>query len=213
MTQVAALFVRTFLIGIAVAAPVGAMGVLCIQRTLDCGRRAGVVTGLGIATADAFYAGCAAFGVTTLASILAAWQTPLRLVGGGALVCIGVWSALHSPAENTAPPPDPARTRHASLYLSAVALTLTNPMTIMAFGAIFASAGLTAAPSPAAAAVATLGVAFGSLTWWVALTSVVSAARHGLSSKAVTWVSRVSGAAVAAFGVFAVISALGYAVG
>jgi len=212
MTQVAALFVRTFVIGIAVAAPVGAMGVLCIQRTLDCGRRAGVVTGLGIATADAFYAGCAAFGVTTLAAVLAAWQTPLRLVGGGALVCIGVWSALHAPAENTAPP-GPARTRHASLYLSAVALTLTNPMTIMAFGAIFASAGLTVAPSPAAAGVATLGVALGSLTWWIALTSVVSAARHGLSSKAVMWVSRVSGAAVAVFGVLAVISALAPAVG
>ena len=72
---------RTFLIGIAVAAPVGAMGVLCIQRTLASGWRAGVATGLGIATGDAVYAACAAFGVAALSAWLVAFQTPLRLVG------------------------------------------------------------------------------------------------------------------------------------
>jgi len=148
MTSSLALFARTFLIGIAVAAPVGAMGVLCIQRTLDGGQRAGLATGLGIATADAFYAGCAAFGVTTLAAALVAWQTPLRLVGGGALVCLGLWSALRASAETPVThSADPVRNAHGSLYVSAVALTLTNPMTIIAFGAIFATAGLTAAPT------------------------------------------------------------------
>jgi len=109
------------LIGIAVAAPVGAMGVLCIQRTLARGWRAGFVTGLGIATADAFYAGCAAFGVAALSSLLVARQTPLRLVGGAFLIYLGVRSVMTAAAtgakssaeEGAAPPPA------TSLYASA----------------------------------------------------------------------------------------------
>jgi len=204
------LLARTYLIGIAVAAPVGAMGVLCIQRTLQRGWRAGFVTGMGIATADAFYAGCAAFGVAALSSLLVAWQTPLRLVGGAVLIYLGVRSVMTassagaaSAAAEGAPPP-PA----ASLYGSAVALTLTNPMTIMAFGAVFASAGLVAAPSLATAATATIGVALGSLSWWLALVSVVAAVRHGISKSALVWVSRISGGAIAVFGAIAIASAL-----
>ncbi len=205
-----ALLARTYLIGIAVAAPVGAMGVLCIQRTLARGWRAGFATGLGIASADALYAACAAFGVAAVSSLLVAWQTPLRLVGGAVLIYLGVRSILTAPsagaassaAEKAAPPPA------GSLYASAVALTLTNPMTIMAFGAVFASAGLVASPSGATAATATLGVALGSLSWWTALTSVVAAVRHGFSESTLVWVSRISGAAVAAFGVLAMLSAL-----
>jgi putative LysE/RhtB family amino acid efflux pump len=200
---------RTFLIGIAVAAPVGAMGVLCIQRTLAGGWRAGFATGLGIATADAFYAGCAAFGVAALSTWLVALQTPLRLVGGAFLVYLGVRSAITATsasagaaaAEGEAPPPA------ASLYASAVALTLTNPMTIMAFGAVFASAGLVAEPSLASAAIATAGVALGSLTWWLGLVTIVAAIRHGVSERALVWVSRISGAVVAGFGVLAIASA------
>ena len=110
--------------------------------------------------------------------------------------------ATSSAAEASAPPP--AR----SLYGSAVALTLTNPMTIMAFGAVFASSGLTAAPSMASAAVATSGVGLGSLTWWAALTGVVAAVRHGIPASSLARVSRISGVAVAAFGVVAIVSAL-----
>jgi putative LysE/RhtB family amino acid efflux pump len=110
--------------------------------------------------------------------------------------------AAASVAEN-APPPAAS-----SLYASAVALTLTNPMTIMAFGAVFASAGLVAAPSFATAVTATIGVALGSLSWWVALVSVVAAARHAISESALVWVSRISGAAIAVFGALAIASAL-----
>ncbi len=209
MSEPFALFARTFLIGIAVAAPVGAMGVLCIQRTLARGWRAGVATGLGIATADAAYAGLAAFGVSAVSSAMVAWQTPLKLGGGAVLVYLGLASLLRTPAEK----PDTAvldavEPGHGSLYLSALGLTLTNPMTIMAFAAVFASAGLIAAPGAAAALSATLGVAAGSLSWWLALTSAVSIVRHGLSETAVGWVARLSGVLVAAFGLFAIASAL-----
>jgi putative LysE/RhtB family amino acid efflux pump len=202
-----ALFARTFLIGIAVAAPVGAMGVLCIQRTLAGGWLAGFATGAGIATADATYAACAAFGVAALSTAIVTWQAPLRILGGAVLVWLGS-RALTAPPVHDAVEDGDARKGAGGLYVSAVGLTLTNPMTIMAFGAVFASAGLVVAPSFATAVTATLGVALGSLSWWVSLVSVVAAVRHGISESALVWVSRISGAAVAAFGVLAIVSAL-----
>ena len=207
MPDLVALFGRTFLIGIAVAAPVGAMGVLCIQRTLAGGWRAGAATGAGIATADATYAALAAFGIAALSSAIVAWQAPLRIVGGVALVVLG-WRAM-----NSAPAPasvqDPSAGRGlGGLYASAVALTLTNPMTIMAFAAVFASAGLAVVGGTGPALVATLGVGMGSLAWWIALTAVVATVRHAVSERAMRTISRVSGAVVALFGVAAVVAGI-----
>ena len=165
MSSFIALYARMFLIGIAVAAPVGAMGVLCIQRTLARGWRTGMATGLGVATADGLYAAMAAFGVGALSSVLVTWQSPLRVVGGVALIALGARTALapasscvakQLPAASSAPaaaaPAALDAPAAASLYASAVGLTLTNPMTIMAFGAIFAGAGLAAQPGIATAA-------------------------------------------------------------
>jgi len=209
-----ALYSRTFLIGIAVAAPVGAMAVLCMQRTLARGWRTGMATGLGIATADGIYAALAAFGMSALSVVLVTWQTPLRIVGGVALVILGVRAALQAPTVSRAVSADgepgndelnPASTGR--LYLGAVGLTLTNPMTIMAFGAIFAGAGLAAQSGITTAAVATLGVASGSLAWWTTLVSGVALARHAVGERLLRAINVASGAVVAAFGVIAVASA------
>jgi len=195
---------RTFVIGILVAAPVGAMGVLCIQRVLAHGWRAGAATGAGIATADGVYAALAAFGLTALSGALVAAQVPLRIAGGAVLVWLGWRAVMSPPAARAAEAPDSARAGR--LYTSAVALTLTNPMTVMAFGAVFASAGLTAAPTLASAGVATLGVALGSLSWWLALATAVALMRHAVSERAVTWINRGSGVVVAVFGVLAIVA-------
>jgi putative LysE/RhtB family amino acid efflux pump len=201
-----ALYAQTFVIGILVAAPVGAMGVLCIQRTLDRGARAGLATGLGIATADGIYASMAAFGLSALSGTLVTWQTPLRLVGGAVLVYLGVRAMLTQPKTVASASADPLDGRgFATLYASAVGLTLTNPMTIMAFGAVFASAGLAAQPGAATAAVATAGVVSGSLAWWIVLVVVSSLARARVSDRVLAGVSRVSGALVAVFGLVAIV--------
>jgi len=209
LSELVALFARTFVIGIAVAAPVGAMGVLCIQRTLESGWRSGMATGLGIATADGIYAGVAAFGVSALAASLVAWQVPLRIVGGVVLVALGVRAALQPPSAGFAAAPLELDGRQAArLYSSAVGLTLTNPMTIMAFGAIFASAGLGSQPTPASAVVATLGVAAGSLSWWTALVSAVALTRHQVKPRTLVTLNRVSGAVIVVFGLVALGSAV-----
>ena len=94
------------------------------------------------------------------------------------------------------------------MYGSAVGLTLTNPLTIMAFAAVFASAGLVMEPSPGLAAVATLGVALGSLAWWLLLTSVVMLIRHAISDRVLLVVNRVAGGLLIALGILAVVGGI-----
>jgi putative LysE/RhtB family amino acid efflux pump len=187
-----------------VAAPVGAMGVLCIQRTLAHGWHAGLATGAGIATADGIYAGLAAFGVAAVSQFLVAWQAPLRIVGGLVLFWLG-WRAIVTPPSHDAASVRDS-THFAQLYTSAVGLTLTNPMTIMAFAAIFAGAGLVAQPGWATAVIATAGVAFGSLCWWIVLSTGTALARHAAREQTLVWVSRVSGAFICLFGIAAVVA-------
>ncbi|HET7901756.1 MAG TPA: LysE family transporter [Candidatus Nanopelagicales bacterium] len=199
-----ALFARMILLGVAVAAPVGAMAMLLVQRTLVHGWRAGAATGAGIATADGAYAALAAFGVTAVSQWLVTYQSLLRLVGGLALIWLG-WRALRTPPTHRAADAHDS-TRLAALYSSAVGLTLTNPLTIMAFAAVFAGAGLVAQAGAGSALVVTLGVACGSLLWWFALTTGVWAVRHAVSDRAMVLVNRVSGGALIAFGVLAIVA-------
>ena len=203
MSALLALFARTFVIGIAVAAPVGAMSALCVQRTLSHGWRTGAATGLGIATADGTYAALAAFGVAAFSALLVASQAPLRFVGGLVLAWLG-WQAMISPPAHVGRSEKAEAASFGGIYAGSVGLTLTNPMTIMAFAAVFASASLGSMANRLQALVATAGVASGSLAWWLALVSAISLVRHAFSDTAAQWVNRISGALIAAFGLVTV---------
>lgn len=206
MEDLLGLFMRMIIIGVAVAAPIGAMGILCIQRTLSAGWRAGLATGAGIATADAAFAAVAAFGITAISELLIGLQIPLRILGGLGLLWLG-WRALRSrPREEVVASATPPRRGH--LYSSAVGLTLTNPMTIMAFAAIFAGAGLVAQPGVTSAVTVTAGVAAGSLVWWLTLVTGVWAVRHAISPDAIVIINRISGGVLIAFGLLALIAGI-----
>lgn len=207
MTDLAELFLRMLVIGVAVAAPVGAMGILTIQRTLEHGWLAGLATGLGIATADAMFAALAAFGVSAISEWLVNYQAPLRILGGMGLLWLG-WRALRSRPQAGTVASTPTRTAHARMFGSAVGLTLTNPVTIMAFAAIFAGAGLVAQPGISSAVVVTLGVAAGSLLWWIVLVTGVWAVRHAISPRTMLVINRVSGGVLMAFGALAMITGI-----
>ena len=152
------------------------------------------------------YAGVAAFGVTAVAQMLIAYQTQFKIVGGLALLWLGVRAIRTPPAPVTRGEPD--STRRLPMVGSAVGLTLTNPMTILAFAAIFASAGLVAQPGVGGAVVVTLGVAAGSLAWWISLSTGVWAIRHMVSDRAMIIVNRISGGVLGAFGVAALVNGL-----
>jgi len=125
-------------IGFSIAAPVGPIGVLCVRRTLVEGRTSGFVSGLGAASADAIYGSIAAFGLTLISNFLITQQVWLRLIGGLFLCCLGLKTLLAKPAEQAATAKGNGLI---GAYVSTFFLTLTNPMTIISFAAIFAGLG------------------------------------------------------------------------
>ncbi len=197
------LFVRGVLIGLSVAATIGPMAMLCIRRTVAQGRLAGLATGLGVATADGCYGAVAGVGLTLVSRLLLAQQVWLRRGGGLFLCYLGVTTALAAPA---ARPANAGGGRLARAYASALALTLTNPLTILSFAAIFAGLGAGTGSGDAATALLVLGVFAGSALWWVVLTSVVAALRARVTPRGLRWVNRVSGGIVLGFGVLAMAS-------
>jgi len=197
-----ALWFKGMLIGLAIAAPVGPMGLLCIQRTLARGRWAGVLSGLGAASADAVYGSIAGFGLAALANALLAWRLELQILGGLFLLYLG-WRTWRTPPAAPAHV-QPARARQVGDYLSALALTLTNPVTILAFLGIFAGLGLVAEGRDfAAAGSLVLGVFTGSLLWWLLLAGGVGLLRGRLTPTALRAINRVSGILIAGFGLWA----------
>jgi threonine/homoserine/homoserine lactone efflux protein len=198
--------IRGLVIGFTIAAAVGPISLLTIRRTVAHGQLYGFVSGLGVATADASYAAIAAFGLTALTSVLVSGRFLLGLLGGLVIAVLGVRTMLSQPGVVAR---DAARPGLPAAFGSIYALTMTNPMTILSFAAVFAGIGLVAESSFADAAVLTLGVWIGSVLWWVALTSIVSWARERVSTRALLWVNRISGAALVAFGAVAIAVALG----
>lgn len=195
------LFLRGLVIGFSIAAPVGPIGVLCIRRTLAEGQLYGLVSGLGAATADALYGCVAAFGLTFISSFLIGHKLWLGLIGGLFLLYLGVKTLLSKPAE------DAARAEGKGLlgaYISIFLLTLTNPMTILSFVAIFAALGLgSATGSYASALILVLGVFCGSALWWLLLSGGVGLFRNKFNARGLLWVNRISGVVITLFGIIA----------
>src|SRR5512142_2363186 len=154
------LFLRGLVIGFSIAAPVGPIGVLCIRRTLANGRAAGLATGLGAATADGMYGCVAGFGLTFISSVLINQQMWLRLFGGLFLCYLGIRTLLSKPSGQEA---KMGGNGLLGSYASTFLLTVTNPMTILSFAAIFAGLGLANTNGDyASAVILVLGVFLGS---------------------------------------------------
>jgi len=202
-------FLRAVLIGLSIAAPVGPIGVLCIRRSLAEGARAGFASGLGAASADAVYGSLAAFGLTAVSQYLIEQQGPIRLVGGLILLVVGSRAFLAAPIEGIGGPEPLAASGIPAAYASAFALTITNPMTIVSFAAVFAGLGLDVVRGDyAAAAVLVLGVFTGSVLWWLTLSSVAGLLRRRIGVGALRWINRASGIVIAVFGISILMSLL-----
>ena len=197
-----ALFAKAAGLGLAIAAPVGPMSLLCMRRTLGRGWRAGLATGAGIAVGDGIYAAIAALGLTAVSGVLLAHPRALHLVAGMCLVGLGLRGLLTRPATAEAAP---AMTSTLGALTGAALLTLANPPTIILFAAVFA--GL--APTTGFHPLVTVGGVFaGSLAWWSAVVAGISAFRRGFSPRARRWIDLGTGLLLAAFGVLELVRAL-----
>jgi len=201
------LFLRGLVIGFSIAAPVGPIGVLCIRRTLAEGRAYGLASGVGAASADGFYGLIAALGLTLVADFLKQQQMWLSLIGGGYLLYLGVKTFRSAPAETAADAGAPPRGLIGA-YASTLFLTLTNPLTIFAFAAIFAGVGAAGGGGggSSGALLVVAGVFAGSCAWWLILVTFTGLFRARLGPIGLRWINRLSGIVIAAFGAAVLVS-------
>jgi len=197
---------KGLILGFAVAAPVGPIGLLCIGRSLALGPRHGFATGLGAAAADTFYGIVAGFGLTAISNVLISQRFWIHLIGGLFLLYIGAKTFLSEPGSKQA---EAESSTLIGSFLSALFLTVTNPMTILSFVAAFAGLGLADANGNYVAACALVGGVFiGSTAWWLILSSISGLFRKKVTPSALVWVNRVSGAVILALALVALASLL-----
>lgn len=201
MNESISLFLRALLIGISIAAPVGPIGVLCIRRTLANGKLAGFASGMGAASADMVYGAVAAFGLSAVTGLLVENALWLKIIGGIFLLYLGMRTFVEKPSDK---PAQASANGLSSMYLSTFFLTITNPMTILAFAAIFAGTMLGEKSGSPLLMVA--GVFTGSAAWWLTLSFGVEVLRDRLNQTHMAWVNRFSGIVIIAFGVYALLN-------
>ena len=197
------IFLKGLLLGFSIAAPVGPIGVMCIRRTLAEGRLVGFLSGLGAATADMLYGAIAAFGLSALQVMLVGQANWLRIIGGIFLIFLGAKTFLSKPAGQAA---QASRGGVFGAYLSTLVLTLTNPMTILSFIAIFAGLQISnTSGSYLSPILLVAGVFCGSAAWWLTLSFLVGQVRGLLEAGWMVWVNRVSGVVILSFGIAALL--------
>lgn len=201
-----ALLVTSIALGLTVAAPIGPMSLLCINRTLIVGHSNGLVFGAGIAAADGTYAALAAFGLVGLSNAFAGYW--LKIFGSFLLIYLGVRLAWGRPDSGT---PAPIRNAGVGAFASAYGLTLANPPTILFFAGVFASVATLS--SGIQSVMFAAGVFAGSMLWWTLLTLFVSKSARGLTAGTMAWIGRVSGLVLigfACYGLFSVFRGVYY---
>jgi threonine/homoserine/homoserine lactone efflux protein len=203
---VSSLLVRGFVLGFAIAASPGPIFFLCLRRTLLRGRLYGLLSGLGVATADGFYAAVAAFGISAVTATIAGGRRPFAVIGGAALIVLGARIVLNR-LDSSAETPATTRVGLAWAYVSTLGLTITNPATIIAFAALATTLGLGSASGPVKPAVLVLGVLAGSAAWWCLLALGASSLRGRMTPTMVRGISTVSGVAIALLGMLVIYSA------
>jgi len=208
-------FVKGLIVGFLVAAPVGPVAVMCIHRTIAHGRLAGYVCGLGATLVDTIFGAIAALGLGFVATELIAHQDLLRLVGGAILCGLGVKLILarHLPPraerqeereereERLAPMDRGGPERHIGDFATAFAVTITNPITLISFAAIFAAIDISDIKDYTRWVLSLVtGVFVGAGLWWSFLVMVSGLFRHRIGEDDILLVNRVSGAFILAFG-------------
>ncbi|WP_449420263.1 LysE family translocator [Phormidium nigroviride] len=196
-------FSRGLIVGFSIAAPVGPIGVLCIRRTLAQGRAVGLISGLGAATADGLYGSIAGFGLTFISGFLVSQQVWLRIIGGIFLCYLGITTFLAKPAQSAA---EATGKGLIGAYASTFFLTVTNPLTILSFAAIFAGLGVASAGSNYLdSGILVLGVFLGSAIWWLLLSTGVSILRKKFDDRSLIWINKISGLIIIIFGIIALL--------
>ncbi len=201
------LIIRGILAGLAISAPVGPVNVLCISRTLTKGRKAGLLSGLGAAAADTIYGAIAGFSISIVIGFLIRELFWIRLVGGALLIGIGALYYFKTPGSL-----EEERKKQAtrSDFAAAFFLNLTNPTTVLSFLAVLAALGI-GEHKPWTLTVLVIGGIFaGAMMWWILLALVSNLFQDRFNDRAMVWMNRIAGFAIAGFGLVTMLMSHGH---
>jgi threonine/homoserine/homoserine lactone efflux protein len=199
--------IRGLAAGLIIAAPVGPVNVLCIQRTIEKGWKSGIRSGLGAALADTLYGAIAGFGISLVIRFLVREEMWIRLIGGILLTGIGAAYYCKPPRSLEAAKHDSSA--HSDL-VSTFLLTATNPTTVLSFLAVMATLGLGKERPLWQTSFLVAGIFCGSMAWWTILASAVNLLRGRITDRTMRWINRVAGIAIGGFGVVNVLLSLGH---
>ncbi len=201
------LILKGIIVGISTSAPLGPLGILCIQRTINKGVLSGLISGFGAAVADIIYAGIAGFGISIIADFLKEYQMIIRIVGGIVLLFVGIMIFRSNPIKQVRQQKAQKR-NYLSDFISSFIITFTNPITIVVFGAVFASLGLDEVTTMNPIVLTLIGVFSGALMWWLTLTVFVNIFRDKIRLRNLWWINKITGILVSVFGLAIFISLL-----
>jgi len=190
------LLLRGVLAGLAIAAPVGPVNVLCMSRTITKGRWHGVISGLGAAAADTFYGSIAGFSITFVIDWMLREEFWIRTVGGMLLIAIGAVYALRKPKSLK----DAGGESAHSDFVTTLLLALTNPTTVLSFLAVLAILGLGESRPKTLTLFLVAGIFVGSMTWWILLALITGHFRERFNDRSVIWMNRIAALAISGFG-------------
>ena len=190
-------FLRGLLIGLVFGVPAGAIGALTIQRTLEKGFFAGLVTGAGSSAADLIYSCVGVFGITAISDFLADYQTVIRLAGGILILLLGL-VILRKQRPNAVPPD--TRSTPVLYFLSAFTAAILNPATVLSFMVVFTAFGIGGDLNAYQGIALTTGILVGTLCWWAALSGIVSHFRKRVTDHIYEWLGRILGGLMMLFG-------------
>ncbi len=205
-----ALLITGVIVGFFVAAPVGPVAVLCMQRTLRDGRIVGYATGFGAAVADTVFGGLAIFSVAVVEDFLLDNRSVIQFLGGFILIGLGVWTVMASRSRTQSDRVAESTFDHVTIlhaFGAAFFVTIVNPITILAFVSIFAAIRVSEATDGLFSTWVVIGGVFvGATAWWFFLASIASILRQRFTNRGIRWMNAVSGMTILSFGAYALLA-------
>ncbi|NOQ24850.1 MAG: LysE family transporter [Bacteroidales bacterium] len=198
--------IKGLIVGFLASIPLGPVGVLSIQRTINKGRTSGIISGMGAATVDTFFALVAALGLTYIINFIEEQQFFIQLLGGGVLMLLGIRIFRTNPIKQIR---RHRRQKNKLIedYFSVVFLTLSNPLAVFLFIAAFAGIGIvTSNDSTLKSSLIILGVFLGAMLWWSTLTFLIDLFRKKFRLKQLWWINKIAGIVIIVFGIIAMLS-------
>ncbi len=188
-----------FLIGLSVSVPLGPIGVMCIQKTINKGRKAGFISGTGAIFGDTFYAIIASFGLGYVSDFLFAQKFFLSLIGGALLIYLGLSIFFSHPAKHFRQ--KTKQGNYLSDFIYVFFLTLSNPVTIATFGALFTWFGLVTSDSDNGnIMILVAGIFLGTTSWWYFLSTIINKFRTKIRLRNIWWINKITGSIIAFLG-------------